>query len=166
MQVEANKVVSFHYSVVDADPAAGTEAIDSSRERGEPLTVLIGHGAIVPGLENALLGHAVGDRFDVEVLPADGYGERNADMVQRVPKKYFQHPNLLRPDMSVPLSLREGGQRLVTVLKVGTTVVDVDLNHPLAGHSLRFDIEITAIRDANAEEIEHRHAHGPDGHPH
>lgn len=162
MNVEANKVVSFHYSVSDGSDTP----VDSSHERGEPLTVLIGHGNIIPGLENALLGHAVGDRFEVSVAPADGYGERRANFTQRVPKKYFQDSNSLRPGMSTMLHTKESGARMAVVLKVGSSVIDVDLNHPLAGKTLAFDVEITDIRDATPEEIAHRHAHGAGGHEH
>ena len=162
MNVEANKVVSFHYSVSDG----GETPVDSSRERGEPLTVLIGHGNIIPGLEKALIGHAVGDRLEVSVAPGEGYGERRADFVQRVPKKYFQHPEQLQPGMATVLQTKESGPRMVVVLKVGSSVIDVDLNHPLAGKTLAFDVEITAVRDASEEEIAHRHAHGAGGHDH
>jgi FKBP-type peptidyl-prolyl cis-trans isomerase SlyD len=161
VNVEANKVVSFHYAVSD-----GGAVIDSSRERGEPLTVLIGHGNIVPGLEKALLGHAAGERFEARVEPAEGYGEYRAKFTQRVPKKYFPNPANLRPGMSTVLQTREAGPRMVVVLKVGSSVVDVDLNHPLAGKTLDFDVEIVDVRDATPEEIAHRHAHGTGGHEH
>lgn len=162
MKVEANKVVSFHYSVTDG----GDAPVDSSRERGEPLAVLIGAQNIIPGLESAMLGREVGERFQVEVAPADAYGERRADFVQRVPKKYFQQPETLRPGMSTVLQTKESGPRMVVVLKVGSSVIDVDLNHPLAGKTLAFDVEITDIRDATPEEIAHRHVHGAGGHEH
>lgn len=161
MQVEANKVVTFHYSL-----SCDGEAIDSSRERDDPLVALVGHGMLIPGMENALLGHAVGDRFQARIEPADGYGERRPEQVQRVPKKYFRNGDRLRPGMVTSLALKEGGQRQVTVLKVGSSVIDVDLNHPLAGRTLDFDVEIVAIRDADAEEIAHGHVHGPEGHAH
>ena len=159
---EAKKVVSFHYSVSDG----GDVPVDSSRERGEPLAVLIGAQNIIPGLESALIGHEVGDRFEVEVAPADGYGERRADFMQRVPKKYFQDAEHLQPGMSTVLQTKESGPRMVVVHKVGSSVIDVDLNHPLAGKTLKFDVEITDIRDASEEEIAHRHVHGEGAHSH
>lgn len=162
VKVEQNKVVSFHYNVSDGSG----EQIDSSRERGEPLTVLIGHGNIIPGLEQALMGREAGERFEVSVAPAEAYGERRANFVQRVPKKYFQDAEHLRPGMSTVLQTKEGGPRMVVVLKVGSSVIDVDLNHPLAGKTLAFDVELTQVRDASAEEIAHRHAHGAGGHDH
>jgi len=162
MQIETNKVVAFHYSVTDD---AGVE-VDSSRPRGEPLFVLMGGGNIIPGLEKALLGHSEGDRFSLSIPPQDAYGERQEGLIQRVPKKYFQHGDRLKPGMTTVLQLREGGERVVTVAKVGMTTIDVDLNHPLAGVTLNFDVEVTTVRDATPEELEHGHAHGPGGHHH
>lgn len=162
MKVEANKVVSFHYTVNDG----GSEPVDSSRERGEPLAVLIGAQNIIAGLEKAMLDREVGDSFQVEIAPAEAYGERRADFVQRVPKKYFQQSEKLRAGMTTVLHTKEGGPRMVTVLKVGSSIIDVDLNHPLAGKTLAFDVEITDIREATPEEIDHRHVHGVGGHEH
>ncbi|HEY6544428.1 MAG TPA: peptidylprolyl isomerase [Dokdonella sp.] len=162
VKVEQNKVVSFHYTVTDG----GSEPVDSSRERGEPLTILVGHGNIIAGLENALLGRSAGERFEVSVAPADGYGEWRANFTQRVPKKYFQDADNLRPGDSTVLNTREAGPRMVVVHKIGSSVIDVDLNHPLAGKTLQFDVEITDVRDATPEEIAHRHAHGSGGHEH
>lgn len=162
MIAERNKVVSFHYTVTGEDG----EIVDNSHERGEPLAVLLGHGNIVPGLEKALEGRAVGDRFDVEVAPEDAYGPRNPDAKQRVPKKYFPGAQKLKVGDVTVLGLKEGGRRIVTVLKVGMTAVDVDLNHPLAGQKLKFDVELVAVRDAEPVELQHRHAHGSGGHAH
>lgn len=162
MKAEKDKVVSFHYTVTDADGAA----VDSSRERGEPLTVLLGHGQLIPGVEKAIDGREAGDKFQVSVPPEEGYGARSEGMIQRVPKKYFRDAKHLKPGVTTVLALKEGGQRAVTVHKVGMSTVDVDLNHPLAGKTLGFDVEITAVRDATAEEIAHGHAHGADGHAH
>ncbi len=161
MNVEKDKVATFHYHLTDA---AG-EVIDSSRE-AQPLTILVGHGSLIPGMEQGLIGHKVGDRFDIVVAPAEGYGERREDFTQRVPKKYFRDADHLKPgDMEV-LGLQGGGHRQVTVIKVGSSVVDVDLNHPLAGKTLHFNVEITEVRDATPEELAHGHVHGPGGHHH
>lgn len=160
MKAEKDKVVEFHYRLTDD---AGT-VIDSSHE-SEPLAVLFGRGMIIPGLENAMNGREAGDRFNVVVPPADAYGERRDGLTQRVPKKYFRNPDQLEPGMSTVLKT-EDGHRQVTIVKVGSSVIDVDLNHPLAGKTLHFDIEITDVRDATAEELEHGHVHGPGGHHH
>lgn len=160
MKAEKDKVVTFHYHLSDD---AGT-ALDSSRA-SDPLTILFGHGAIIPGLEQAMGGHEAGDRFNVSVPPEQGYGLRREDAIQRVPKKYFRDGDRLQPGMTTVISSKEG-QRPVTVVKVGSSVIDIDVNHPMAGKALHFDIEIVDVRDASKEEIAHGHAHGPEGHHH
>ena len=161
MKVEENKIVVFHYTVSE-----GGEKVESSQDRGEPLAFLVGKGALIPGLEKALMGREAGEKFAVDVAPSEAYGERREDFTQRVPKKYFRDLDHLKPGMLEVLSVSGGGQRQVTVLKVGSSVVDVDLNHPLAGKTLTFDVEIIDVRDATEEEVAHGHAHGVHGHGH
>ena len=161
MQIEKNKVVSFHYSLT-----VNGDAVDSSRDRGEPMSVLVGSGGIIEGLEKALIGHDNGDQFAVSIPPAEAYGEREEGRTQRVAKKYFPDANRLRVGGVTVLTEKGGQQRQVSVIKVGSSIVDVDLNHPLAGQTLDFDIEITDVRDAAPEEIDHGHVHGPQGHQH
>ena len=105
---------------------------------------------------------AAGDRFEVSVRPEEAYGLRRDGWTQRVSKKYLQGPKRLAPGMQVSLGT-ERGLRTVTVLKVGSKVADIDLNHPLAGVTLHFDVEIVEVRDADQEEIAHGHVHGPGG---
>ncbi|HEX7342243.1 MAG TPA: peptidylprolyl isomerase [Rhodanobacteraceae bacterium] len=156
MKAANDTVITLHY-----DLSTNGEAVESSRE-GEPLQVLLGRGQLIKGLEAAIEGHEPGDTFAVELAPEDAYGERREGAIQRVPKKYFQHAKLLKPGMTTVLSLKEGGQRAVTVHKIGMTSVDVDTNHPMAGKTLAFTIELTAVREATAEELAHGHVH-PDG---
>ena len=161
MRAEKDSVVSFHYVVRDAaQPAA--EPYDDSRQRGEPLLALLGHGQLVPGVEKALAGREAGEKFEVDVAPEDAYGERQEGLLQRVPKKYFQNAQKLKPGMTTVLQTKDGGQRVVTIHKIGMSSIDVDHNHPLAGKTLHFDIEVTDVRPPTPEELEHGHAH-PDG---
>ena len=88
----------------------------------------------------------------VEVPPEEGYGPRREDWTQRVSKKYFVKPNLLKAGMVTHLRI-DSGVRPVTVVKVGGKVIDVDLNHPHAGQTVRFDIEILSTREASQEEV-------------
>jgi FKBP-type peptidyl-prolyl cis-trans isomerase SlyD len=156
MKIEKDRVVRFHYSV--AEP--GQPPLEDSRV-GEPLSILVGHGNIIQGLETAMTGHEAGDRFEVSVEPAQAYGERREGLTQRVPRKHFKNARLA-PGMQVVLPT-EMGPRAMTVLKVGMSVVDVDLNHPMAGKALNFDVEVLDVREASAEEISHGHVHGDGG---
>jgi FKBP-type peptidyl-prolyl cis-trans isomerase SlyD len=137
--------------------------METSRGR-EPLAILFGHGNIIPGLEKAMEGHEAGDRFDADVPAAEAYGERREGLTQRVPKQHFGEQRL-QPGMQVVLNTNFG-PRAVTIEKVGMSVVDVDLNHPMAGKDLSFDIDIVDVREASAEELEHGHVHGDGGHQH
>jgi len=160
MQAEKDKVVTFHYALTDE----GGVEIDSSHGR-EALSILFGHGAIIPGLETAIAGHVAGDRFNVVVPPEQAYGLRRENYTQRVPKKYFRDGDRLVPGMATVLKT-EDGHRSVTVTKVGSSVIDVDLNHPMAGKTLNFAIELVDVREASEEERAHGHVHGPGGHHH
>ena len=159
MKIEKDRVVQFHYAVSEQ----GAAPVESS-EGGEPLAILAGHGNIIPGLEKAMEGHEAGDKFAVDVPAADAYGEKREGLTQRVPKKHFGEQRLA-PGMQVVLNTNFG-PRAVTIEKVGMSVVDVDLNHPMAGKDLHFDIEIVEVREATAEELEHGHVHGEGGHQH
>ena len=160
MKIEKDRVVRFHYTVSEA----GQAPLESSKEGGQPLTILVGHGNIIPGLEKALDGHEAGESFAVDVAAAEAYGERRDGLTQRVPKKHFGAQKLA-PGQQVVLNTNFG-PRAVTVQKVGMSVVDVDLNHPMAGKDLHFDIEIVDVREAEQAEIEHGHVHGDGGHQH
>ena len=157
MIIEDKKIVHFHYTLSDEQG----EQLESSRE-GEPMTYLHGAGNIISGLEKAMSGKVAGDKFQVNVEPAEAYGERVENSTQRIPAKHFKNAARLKPGQSVILQTRQG-QRQVTVVKVGRFNIDVDTNHPMAGMPLTFDIEMTGVRDATDEEVQHRHVHGPGG---
>ena len=159
MKIEKDRAVRFHYTVSEQ----GSEPLESSKDR-EPLAILAGRGNIIPGLDKALEGRVAGESFGVDVAAADAYGEKREGLTQRVPKKHFGDQKLA-PGMQVVLNTNFG-PRAVTIEKVGMSVVDVDLNHPMAGKDLHFDIEIVDVREASAEEIEHGHVHGEGGHQH
>jgi len=158
MMVEKDKVVSFHYVLTDASG----EQVESSREH-EPMSYLHGANNIIRGLEKAMEGHAINDKFTATIEPEEAYGVRNEKNVQRIAIKRLKIQGKLHPGQVLSLRTKQGPVQ-VTVVKVGRFNVDVDGNHPLAGQTLTFDVEITAIRDATDEEIKHRHIHGPDGH--
>ena len=159
MKIAKDSVVRFHYSV--SEP--GQESLESSRDR-EPLAILIGHGNIIPGLEAALQDREAGESFGVDVAASEAYGERRDGLTQRVPKKHFGAQKL-EPGQQVVLQTNFG-PRAVTIQKVGMSVVDVDLNHLMAGKDLHFEVEIVEVREASAEEVAHGHVHGDGGHQH
>jgi FKBP-type peptidyl-prolyl cis-trans isomerase SlyD len=157
MLIADKKVASFHYTLSNEQG----EQIESSRER-QPMSYLHGARNIIPGLEKALTGKAAGEQFQVTIPPEEAYGERRADQVQRVPAKHFRDARQLKPGRLVSIQTRRGPVQ-ATVVKVGRFNIDVDTNHPLAGQTLMFDVEVVEVRDATAEEIAHGHVHGPGG---
>lgn len=164
MKIEKDRVVRFHYTLFPGgEQGQGQPSLESSRER-DPLAILVGHGNIIPGLEQALLDKQAGDSFSVDVAAAEAYGEYREGLSQRVPKKHFGNGRIA-PGMQVVLQTNFG-PRAVIVQKVGLSVVDVDLNHPMAGKDLRFEVEVVDVREASKEEVEHGHVHGEGGHDH
>lgn len=160
MLIAQDKVVLIHYTLTND---AG-ETIDSS-SGGDPLAYIHGQGNIIPGLEKALEGKQAGDKLNVKVGPAEGYGVRDDKLLQQVPKRQFGGANL-QPGMQFHAQTSQGHARVVTVVRIQGDMVTVDGNHPLAGENLNFDVEVTEVRDATQEELEHGHVHGPGGHHH
>lgn len=157
MKISRDKVVSLHYEL----RVHGDKQTETSRD-GDAVSILHGHGGVIPGLEQALEGRVAGDRFSATIEPAQGYGDYVEQAPKRVPIKHLVRPGKLSVGKSVMVNSNEG-RFTGTVVKVGRFNVDLDLNHPLAGKTLDFDIEIVDVRDATTEEIEHGHAHGPGG---
>jgi FKBP-type peptidyl-prolyl cis-trans isomerase SlyD len=157
MKIEHNSVASFHYVLTDID---GTE-IENNRSRA-PQLYLHGHKALVPGLETAMEGKSAGDSFEVTVAMELAYGPRVEGRIQRVPMKRLAKAGKLSVGQWVQVQTDEGNQ-IAVVRKIGMTVVDLDLNHPLAGKALKFAIDVISVRAASAEEIEHQHVHGDGG---
>ena len=160
MHIEKNRVVTLNYTLRDEQ---GT-VLDASSGRG-PLSYLHGKGNIIPGLEQALSGKAAGDKLDVTVTPEQGYGPRDERLVQIVPRTKFGEVENLAPGMQVRVGGQQG-QRIVSVVRVDRDFVTIDGNHPLAGRTLHFSVEIAEVRKASHEEVAHGHVHGPDGHHH
>jgi FKBP-type peptidyl-prolyl cis-trans isomerase SlyD len=160
MNIAEDAVVSIHYTLTND---AG-ETLDSSAG-GDPLAYLHGKGNLIPGLERELAGKKTGDKFSVQIAPADGYGDYNKALVQRVPRRSLRGIKNVHVGMQLQTQTQHG-PRTVTVTHVAGDMVTIDGNHPLAGQSLNFEIEVTDVRAATEEEIAHGHVHGPGGHHH
>ncbi len=155
--IGADCAVSLQYTLSGSDG----DVIESGR-----IDYLHGHGNIIPGLESALDGAAVGAKLQVEVPPQLGYGERMEVEPQRVPRQAFPPDMEIEPGMQFHARGPDGEHLPVWVVGVEDDVVLIDPNHPLAGETLHFDVEILGVRGATPEELAHGHIHGPDGHGH
>ncbi len=138
------------------------DVIDASSP-GEPLSYLHGGGQIVPGLERALEGMEAGEAKHVVVSPEEGYGPHDPRGVQELPKTNFPEDVKPEPGMEFTAHGPKGEEVPFQVKEVRPDVVVVDLNHPLAGRTLHFDVTVREVRAATPEELEHGHAHGPEG---
>jgi FKBP-type peptidyl-prolyl cis-trans isomerase SlyD len=153
MLISSRKAVYIHYTLKNT---AG-ELLDKS-QTDDPLGYVHGTGSIVPGLEAALEGRAAGEVLNVVVAPENAYGARDEGLVQDVPRGAFDGVEAIEPGMQFQAE-SEDGARFVTVTAVADEVITVDGNHPLAGETLIFDVEIDRIRDASDEEVAHGHLH-------
>lgn len=161
LTIDDGTVATLHYTV--RDEALG-QPLETSAG-GDPLTILYGQSGLPRPVQAALRGRAAGDEITVRLAPDEGFGQRRDDALRRVSKKYFRNPKQLRPGTRTTLQT-ETGPLTVTVVKVGGKVVDVDTNHPYAGLTLAFVVEVLSVRAAGTDEIAHGHAHGPGGHRH
>ena len=160
MKIEKNKVFSIRYTL-KSDQG---EVLDSS-EGKSPLPYIHGTGQLIPGLEKELEGKEKGIELNVVIPPADAYGEYNKESVFEVGKDGFQGEEELTVGLQVQVETGNG-EAIANVTKIEGDKVTLDLNHPLAGATLHFDVKIEDVRDATAEELDHGHSHGEGGHQH
>jgi FKBP-type peptidyl-prolyl cis-trans isomerase SlyD len=157
MEIGAKRAVTIHYTLRDDEG----KVLDSSEGR-EPLTYLHGAGNIVPGLEAALEGKKAGDAIKAKVTPAEGYGERDETNIRNVPLRKLPEGKV---EAGMRLRLKtDVGFMVALVTAVRGDYATIDANHPLAGQTLNFEVEVVEVRDATEEELTHGHVHGPGGH--
>ncbi len=155
--VKSNDVVTISYRLSNSK----NEELDRSDD-SQPFSYLHGHQNIVPGLEVALEGLKVGDKKKVVVEPKDGYGEVDPSLNTTLDVSQFPKDAKLSVGMRFVGQGDEGHQMLFTITDLKADKVEVDANHPLAGVTLHFDVEVLEIRAATQEELDHGHPHSPD----
>ena len=159
MIIEKDKVISFHFKVLE-----NGELLESSGD-GDPMLYMHGRNGLISGLESELTGKNPGESFSVTLEPKDAYGIPLESSKQRISKKHLATKGKLQVGMVVDINTTDG-LRQATIIKVGKFNVDVDTNHPFAGKTLTFEVDIVDVRDATGEELTHGHAHGAGGHQH
>lgn len=161
MAIGENKVVTMNYTLKDMQGN-----IIQSTDKKEPFQFLSGNQQILPSLEKEINSMIIGSKKNVKIPASDAYGEYNEQAVQQVDKKNFPEDVDLQVGMEFVANSPEGQQMPFVVKDIKPEEVVIDFNHPLAGKDLEFDVELVDIRDATVEELQHGHAHGPDGHSH
>ena len=156
-KVEVNKVVSVHYTGSYTDG----EVFDTSEGR-EPLLFLVGHGQMITGFEQEMLGAEIGEKREFTLTPEKAYGMRDESAIQKIPKGQFPDDMQLVPGMVLGAQSDRGPVQF-SVVSIDGDEVTVDFNHQMAGMTLRFSVEVVGIREATRDELAHGHAHGVGG---
>ena len=152
-KVKDNLVVTLDYTLIVEDE------IMESTDDGEPIEFIQGIGQIIPGLENALYDLKVGEKKTVVIEPDDAYGTYDEDSLEVARKDEFSEEIPL--DVGTFLDLRDDEDNILTaqVIEEDEEYVTLDFNHPLAGKTLTFEVTVSALREASAEELDHGHVH-------
>ncbi len=154
-------VVTFDFTLT----LNGGEVADST-DGQMPLRFIVGQGQLLPGLEDAMIGMAVGEERDVTLKPEDAYGEWDEDALEEVAKSDLPGEMDLEEGMPLEVTDTEGDTYEATVYEVKQDSVILDYNHPLAGETLQFHVKVIDIRPATPSEMDHGHVHSEDGHVH
>ena len=163
LKMKKDTVVRVHYTGTLPDTG---EVFDSSEGR-DPLTFLVGHGKMIPGFEEEMMGAGLGERREFTLEAARAYGERDENAVMQIPRVAFDQllassGATLEVGMTLVAQMPHGPAPFL-VVELNEEIVTADFNHALAGKSLTFSVEIVELREATEEEIDHGHAHGPGG---
>jgi FKBP-type peptidyl-prolyl cis-trans isomerase SlyD len=153
MKITKDTYVTFHYTLKDRNK----EVVDTT-EGEDPIPYLHGYKQIVLGLENAMEGKEAGDKFKTTVAPQLGYGLHDDAKVFDVERALFDGMADLEPGVMVQLTNPQGHPEVVTVLAIDDETVTVDANHPFAGETLDFEIQVISVREATESEIQQAQA--------
>ncbi len=166
--IAENMVVSLHYTL-----KKGTKQGDVVENTfgQEPLVFIFGSGTMIPKFESELIGKKVGDKSEFQIVAEDAYGQLDEEAMVSLPIDLFKVEGELDMEMLVvgnvlPMQDGNGNRMDGTIKGVSETEVQMDFNHPLAGEDLFFEIEVTDVRKATDEELDHGHVHGAGGHQH
>lgn len=140
-------------------------------EKDKPFVFLYGSGFLLPKFEENILGMEAGTNYSFPLASDVAYGPKREDALLDLDKKIFEiegkiDESILFVGNDIPMQNDNGQTIMGKVLEISDEKVKMDFNHPLAGIDLFFKGEIVDVREATAEEIEHGHVHGAEGHDH
>lgn len=162
MAIENNNVVTLNY-ILHTIEENGEKTFVEQTTTENPLTFLYGVGMMLPKFEENIAGLQIGDKTSFALEAVDAYGERDDRAIAQLPADMFKETGMPPVGEVLPLQDNQGNQFRAVVVEVSPEVVVADLNHPMAGKKLNFDIEVLAVRPATEEELDHGHSHGVDG---
>jgi FKBP-type peptidyl-prolyl cis-trans isomerase SlyD len=168
MKIASNTVVSMTYKLTETDEN-GSMIQEVDKEK--PFVFLFGSGFLLPKFEENILGLEPGTDYSFPLASDVAYGPRRDDAFMELDKKIFEidgkiDESILYVGNDIPMQNDQGQTLMGKVLEISDEKVKMDFNHPLAGADLFFKGGIIDVREATAEEIEHGHVHGADGHQH
>ena len=156
-KIEQDTVASVHYTGTFPDG----EVFDSSEGRG-PLTYLVGHGQMIPGFEQEMLGADVGEKRDFTLTPDRAYGERDEGAVQQIPRDQFPEDMEIEEGMMLGAQSHQGPIQF-TIVSIEGDSVTADFNHQMAGRTLKFSVEVVNVRKASSVELADGVVRDPNG---
>jgi FKBP-type peptidyl-prolyl cis-trans isomerase SlyD len=170
MNISKGKAVSVNYYLTSSKDNAPEELVEETSKE-HPFVFLYGYGGVLPDFESGLNGKQKGDKFDFRISAKNGYGLYEKDYIVKIDRKAFEidgkfDESRVKVGRDLEMSDAEGNPLLGRVTSISDNEVEMDFNHPLAGHDLHFIGEVMDVRDATEEEMEHGHVHGPGGHHH
>ena len=161
MAWDLNKVVTINYKVKDDE---GTIVDETTKD--QPFSFISGQNQILPSLEENISKMLIGSTQKVVLKPKEAYGEFNEDAVRLVKRTDFPEEMKIEEGQQLMADTGEGKHLPFIIKEIKGDDITIDFNHPLAGKTLEFDVELMDIRDATDEELMHGHSHGPGGHQH
>ena len=162
MAIENNNVVTLNY-ILHTIEENGEKTFVEQTTTENPLTFLYGVGMMLPKFEENISNLNEGDKTSFDLAAVDAYGERDDRAIAQLPADMFNETGLPPVGEVLPLQDNQGNQFRAVVVEVTPEAVVADLNHPMAGKTLSFEIEVLNVRPATEEELSHGHAHGIDG---
>ena len=149
--VAEGSVIQVHYKGTYQDG----DVFDSSYSRNLPITVTVGAGQLLEGFDNALVGMSVGETKHISLAKDEAYGDRNPNAYAAVPINNFpeEFVGTLEKGTTIPLTDPQGNNVLGTVETINEESIIFDMNHPMAGRDLEFDIEVVGFADADDDDL-------------
>ena len=155
MKIAESNVVTLEFKVYDNDT---NELLEDTKEVG-PFFYIHGLGNFVPKIEETLEGQEKGFKTVMTLTPEEGYGDYDEELVEKMDKADFEEFEDIYEGLEFIADMDDGTEQQYVITAIEDDVVTADGNHPVAGKNIRFEVEVTGVREATEKELEHGHPH-------